>query len=190
MIKKLQKIPLFFLLALLILGTWLCYLSFENYYKREYPIHYEELIEKYCQEYNIEPAFVLAIMRTESSFNPNAQSNVGAKGLMQMTGDTFKWVQHKLHKKVIYKEKDLYQAEINIQHGVYFIKLLKDEFEDDKTILAAYHAGRGRVNEWLGSEKYSKDKTTLYYIPFEDTSQYVKKAGETLAIYRKLYKQK
>lgn len=187
MAKKIQKIPLLVLVAIIAFNTWLCYRSFQNYYEVEYPIEYEELVEKYCKEYDVEPAFVLGVIRTESSFNPNAESVVGAKGLMQLTNDTFKWVQHKLHGKVIYKSKKLFDEEINIQHGVYFIKLLKDEFKDDQTVLAAYHAGRGRVNEWLADTKYSKDGVTLSYIPYEDTSGYVEKCYDTINIYRKLY---
>ncbi len=47
-------------------------------------------------KYNIDPMILYAFIRTESNFNPNAESNVGARGLMQITEITFDWIKMKI----------------------------------------------------------------------------------------------
>ena len=49
-----------------------------------YPQKYTEYVEKYCKEFDVEPNLIYAVMKTESSFKPDAVSNVGARGLTQM----------------------------------------------------------------------------------------------------------
>ena len=57
-----------------------------NYSIRKYiyPYKYEEIVNKYSYEYNLDPLLVLAVIKTESNFNTEAESNKGAKGLMQI----------------------------------------------------------------------------------------------------------
>ena len=62
----------------------------------EYPCRYNEYVEYYAGKYNIDPLILYSFIRTESNFNPNAQSNVGARGLMQMTEETFDWIKLKI----------------------------------------------------------------------------------------------
>ena len=62
-------------------------------YKRQ---EYQALVEQYCQEFSVEPALCYAVIRTESSFNPEATSSIGARGLMQLTEETFDWVKSRL----------------------------------------------------------------------------------------------
>ena len=67
------------------------------------------------------------------------------------------------------------------------MSLLLDEFGSDETALAAYHAGRSRVNSWLADSKISPDGKTLAEIPYNDTSYYVKKVVKAINIYKNLY---
>lgn len=59
-------------------------------------ITYQPLIERYAAEYNLRPAFVAAIIRNESSFRTDAESSVGARGLMQLMPDTAEWIAGKI----------------------------------------------------------------------------------------------
>ena len=59
------------------------------FYQKAYPLGYEQLVLSACEENELEPSFVFAVIRTESSFRPDAQSSVGARGLMQITEETF-----------------------------------------------------------------------------------------------------
>ena len=54
-----------------------------------YPRKYEQLVEKWAAAYELDPLLVYAFIRTESGFDPQATSSVDARGLMQMTEETF-----------------------------------------------------------------------------------------------------
>lgn len=62
---------------------------------RNYPTAYTELVRSYAEEFSLDPYLVTAIMRCESSNDPNAVSKKGAIGLMQIMPDTGAWIAHK-----------------------------------------------------------------------------------------------
>ena len=66
--------------------------------------------------------------------------------------------------------------------------LSKDSGGDEKTAIAAYHAGRGQVNAWLRDPDISPDGKTLVNIPESETKKYVEKVQRAVSIYDKLYK--
>ncbi len=150
-----------------------------------YPKKYSDLIEKVSFELEIEPILLYAMIETESGFDKNAVSDAGAMGLTQITPETFQWLQTKT--KTSYVEEDLFEPEISIYFGAFFIKLLLDEFESVEVAFAAYHAGRGQVNEWLLDPRYSPDGETLETIPFRDTDNYVKKINKNIKKYNNIY---
>ncbi|MEG0894603.1 MAG: transglycosylase SLT domain-containing protein, partial [Oscillospiraceae bacterium] len=55
---------------------------YKSYIKAQYKTDYSQIVEKYSDEYNIEKSFIYAVIKTESGFNKDAVSNVGARGLM------------------------------------------------------------------------------------------------------------
>ncbi len=61
-----------------------------------YPTQYEEYVTKYSVEYNVEPAFIYAVIKTESNFRPKAESEVGARGLMQLMEEAFIWLKSRM----------------------------------------------------------------------------------------------
>ena len=87
----------------------------------EYPCRYNEYVEYYAGKYNIDPLILYSFIRTESNFNPNAQSNVGARGLMQITEETFDWIKLKIAPSEDRTFDDLYDPETNIRFGTYFV---------------------------------------------------------------------
>ena len=87
----------------------------------EYPCRYNEYVEYYAGKYNIDPLILYSFIRTESNFNPNAQSNVGARGLMQITEETFDWIKLKIAPSEDLTFDDLYDPETNIRFGTYFV---------------------------------------------------------------------
>ena len=105
-----------------------------------------------------------SIIYNESRFNEYAQSNVGAKGLMQITEDTFNWAKNRLGSEDHSEYKDVFEYEINIKYGTYILSTLFKEFKTEKEVAAAYHSGRGRVNEWLSdsNSKSSSEPIILY----------------------------
>ncbi len=152
-----------------------------------YPIKYAEYVEPYAEENDLDPALVYAVIKCESSFKSDAVSSVGAVGLMQITPDTFDWLLTKTGEQDRYDTDDLYDPEVNIQYGTYFLKLLLKEFSDVKTAVTAYHAGMGIVGKWLDDETYSSDGQTLEEIPYADTSDYVDRVIKTIDKYNTIY---
>ena len=150
-----------------------------------YPRQYANLIEENAEIFEIDSSLLYALIKTESGFDENAVSSVGAKGLTQITADTFQWLQTKTGDA--YEENALFTPEISVYYGAYFLDMLLYEFGNTETAFAAYHAGRGKVNEWLADPRYSSDGLTLDKIPYEDTAQYVKKIMKNIERYQKIY---
>ena len=174
-----------FVPALLAAGAALLFAGLLCYYRGAYPLGYREEVESWAAENRLDPALVYAVIRTESGFDPEAVSAVGARGLMQLTPDTYEWVCYRLGEEA--GEEGLTDPEENIRCGCANLRLLLGQFGEEKTALAAYHAGWGSVSRWLQSEKYSRDGSSLDSIPFPDTESYVSKVMATREIYRKLY---
>ncbi len=148
-----------------------------------YPLLYSQSVFEFSKEYSLPPALVFAIIKTESSFDKNAVSSAGAKGLMQITDKTGKFIAKKLNAS----SYDLFDAKTSIQFGCYYINYLKQKFPAIETAICAYNAGEGNVASWLKNPLYSTDGKTLKTIPFNETSAYLKKIKKNFAKYEKLY---
>ena len=155
--------------------------------KTFYPLKYAEYVEKYSAEYSVDPRLVYAVIKTESSFNPDAVSYADAVGLTQITPETFEWLKTKLGEED--SELSLFDPETSIKYGSFFLSYLLNEFENTDTAVAAYHAGRGRINGWLADKNISPDGKILTDIPIPETAHYVKKVNRALNIYKNLYKE-
>lgn len=161
-------------------------LGYSLYREKSYPLSYSEYVEKYSEENGLNKYLVYAVIRTESNFRSDAVSNVGARGLMQITEDTFDWIKYRLgdDESVYY---DMFDAETNIKYGCWFLGFLSEEFAGIDEVASAYHAGRGSVNEWLKDKKYSADGVHLNTIPGRDTAHYVYKITKAMDAYIRLY---
>ena len=151
-----------------------------------YPTKYSEYIENFAKQNTLEKSLVYAVVKCESGFDSGAVSDIGAKGLMQLTDDTYEWVLSKTTKAKPL-ENDLFVPEKNIQAGCALLRLHLDEFSDESTAIAAYHAGRSKVKEWLQDKNYSSDGITLTKIPYSDTASYVTKVITTKQKYQEIY---
>ncbi|NLN81367.1 MAG: lytic transglycosylase domain-containing protein [Clostridiales bacterium] len=185
--RKLSFFKVAVLLAALAAATGLLRLGFIRFMKAAYPLEYSDLVNKYSEQYGFEPSLIFALIHTESGFDHQAVSHKKAIGLMQITEDTFEWAQFRFSEKEALPVEMLYDPETNIHYGIRILSLLKEEFEDTKTMLAAYNAGVGNVRRWLKTPEYSDDGASLKSIPYEETSNYVSKIPKTKSIYRKLY---
>lgn len=152
--------------------------------KAFYPKKFSEYVEKASADYNLDEELIYAVIRTESGFDPDAESIAGAKGLMQLMPESFEWVQ-KLRKETL-DENQLFDPAINIDYGCYLLKYFLDYYKTEQCAIAAYNAGFV-VSDWLKNDEYSKDGRTLYYIPYKETSDYVDKVENARNMYIKLY---
>lgn len=153
-----------------------------------FPYKYQEYVDKYALEYNLNPLFVLSVMKTESNFDENAHSHQNAVGLMQITVDTGEWAAKEMGFSSFSKD-DLYNEEYNIRMGCWYLRKLSDMFNDDLDLMvAAYNAGPTNVNKWLQDNEFSKDGKQLHYIPFNETKKYVDRVNAYYNVYKYLYK--
>lgn len=191
--KKLfsKRILLTFLIVLLtlILICVALYFIFEPKIDRTlYPREYSEYVEKYAEQNDVPANLVYAVIRTESSFDPEAVSRVGAVGLMQMMPSTFRWLTEDILVESL-EDEALYDPEVSIRYGVYYLRRMYDRYGDWETALASYNAGSGRVDGWLEDPSLTDSKGDLIVdcIPFEETRNYVKKVVKAYDAYCRLY---
>ena len=121
--------PILALLLVLALAGTLLFSTFRDKIERwEYPQRFTEYVEYYAGKYGIDPMILYAFIRTESNFDPNADSDAGARGLMQITEVTFDWIKMKIAPTESLTFDDLYDPETNIRFGSYFVSYCLDRY--------------------------------------------------------------
>lgn len=156
-----------------------------------YPQKYRELVEQYAGENQVDPLVIYSVIRTESGFDPHAESAVGARGLMQITEETFWWIKSKIAPGEELEFEDLYDPETNIRFGAYYFAACLERYENDlSTAAAAYHSGWGTVDRLLEQEAYSADGAILHTFPYEQMKLYVYKITHAFQKYQTLYSSK
>ena len=152
-----------------------------------FPYKYQEYVDAYGSEYNLDPLLVLAVIKTESKFNEEAESHKNAVGLMQITVETGEWAAKEMGYTTFSKE-NLYDEKYNIRMGCWYLRRLNDIFDGDLDLtIAAYNAGPTNVQSWLKNEKYSSDGKSIDYIPFGETKKYVDKVDTYYQVYKYFY---
>ena len=136
-------------------------------------------------EFKVPLPLVLAVIRTESDFRPNAVSEAGACGLMQLLPDTFTFLREDIFGDDL-PDSEIFDPTVNIRYGTYYLSYLFEKFGNWFTALAAYNAGEGRVSAWLRDKELSPDGR-LAIIPFSETAEYVQSALEHYGEYRSKY---
>jgi soluble lytic murein transglycosylase len=154
---------------------------------RNYPVRFRTDVLKYSRLNNIDPRFVLAIMKQESSFRANAKSPAAARGLLQLTFDTAL----KFNKKAGFDKitaSDLYDPTINIAIGSIYISELKAEFNGlYEAIAASYNGGEDNVARWLARSNPKEAAIFASEVGFSESKQYVFKVMGNYQVYQELY---
>ena len=155
--------------------------------KNAHPIRYESYVEVYSSQYNVPEYVVYAVINTESGFNASLESPTGERGLMQMSPELFALISSEQHLDEKIDVDALFDPEISIRYGVYYLRCLFNEFQSWSTAIAAYDAGESTVKEWLDNIKYSSDRKNLTSIPEKETAAYVKKVNDAISYYKTTY---
>ena len=159
--------------SILLVGICLFFVMFPYKYKQE--------VLACSQKYGLQAELVFSVINVESSFKADAVSSAGAMGLMQILPSTAVEVAGKLE-MVDFTSKQLFEPDINIEIGCFYLKYLLDEFDGDRTkALCAYNAGLNNVKLWLD------DNGNLTNIMYPETKHYVDKVERNLWVYKHFY---
>lgn len=155
-------------------------------YSLRYLAPYRDQVEPTLQELALDPGWVYGLMRQESRFVMNANSSVGAQGLMQVMPATAKWVAKKI-RLADYHPRKISEMETNIRLGANYLKLVLDSLDDQPLLAsAAYNAGPGRARRWRGDQPL-EGAVYAETIPFAETRDYVKKVMSNAMYYQLLF---
>lgn len=171
--------------AVLIAVLGIAALLFAAQYARTRPVQYAEYIHKYAKEYHMDPLLIIAVIKVESDFQPEAVSSMDARGLMQVLPKTGAWIADEIDEP--FEQKKLFDPETNIRYGTYYLRYLIDHFNNEDVAIAAYNGGMGNVTEWIDDDTITKEGEKMESIPIDETRNYVTKVKTNKEIYRKLY---
>ena len=158
-------------------------------WKWMYPIKYRSEILAASRQYQVSPHLILAVIRSESGFEPDRVSHKGAIGLMQVMPDTADWIVSQAGFQVT-DERYLYDPVMNIWIGTWYLRYLLTRFEGNTVkVIAAYNAGPGAVSSWIAENKWSGQRETVEDIPFPETRKYVQRVLYYQDRYQNVYNQ-
>ena len=152
-----------------------------------YPIDYYDEIQKYAHSVGNDAPLMLALVREESYFNPDAKSSVGARGLMQLMPATAKEISAHYGYGMT-SENDLYKPELNIKIGNSYYAQLRSMLNNlDISAIAAYNGGIGSIGRWKKNLSYGDTDEFVEQIPYPETKNYVKKVFRSYWNYLRIY---
>ncbi|HEX3226542.1 MAG TPA: lytic transglycosylase domain-containing protein [Gaiellaceae bacterium] len=143
-----------------------------------YPLRYASIVRGHAQNYDLNPALLAAVIEQESKFRADAKSSAGAIGLMQLQPATAKGIAIRTGgtKFVL---SDLYDPELNVRYGAWYLHHLLLKYGDERLALAAYNAGQENVDRWRAQGEG---------VQFPETRAYIDKVERLKGIYRRAYK--
>ncbi len=152
---------------------------------QRYPTPFREQVLRRTAEIGLDPAYVYGLIRQESRFVANAQSHVGASGLMQVMPATARWTARKIGLTGFMPEQ-ITDRDTNIAIGTGYLKLVLDDFGGSMPMAAAaYNAGPGRPRNWRNGPVIEA-AAWAENVPFNETRDYVKKVLANTTAYAAL----
>jgi len=160
-----RRLAAIFVLLLVVGGAALYVVRGEPgwYLRLRYPLRYEQIVRAHARNYRLDPALLAGVIYTESKFEASARSDAGAIGLMQLLPETAKGIAVRTGGGR-FVPADLYDPEINVRYGAWYLRHLLDKYRDERTALAAYHAGQANVDRWRARGVGIQFAQTRYYV--------------------------
>jgi soluble lytic murein transglycosylase len=149
---------------------------------QRYPMPFKESVTQRAKAIGLDPAYVYGLIRQESRFIMDAQSHVGASGLMQVMPATARWTAKKIG-LTNFTADQINDRETNIAIGTGYLKLVLDDFDGAMPLAAAaYNAGPGRPRNWRNGPVLEA-AIWAENVPFGETRDYVKKVLANTTLY-------
>ena len=149
------------------------------------PLRHEDIIRQQAADKGVDAALIAAVIYHESKFR-DVTSDAGARGLMQITPQTADYIAAKSG-GTAFEQGDLATPQINIAYGAWYLDYLQQKYDGHAVAsVAAYNAGEGNVDEWIGSagglESFEES-----HIAFPETREYVDGVLDKRGDYREYY---
>lgn len=152
-----------------------------------YPRAYEPVVARLARGGEVDPMFMWAIMRNESTFRPEVVSPAGAVGLMQIMPATANRMASEVGKSSI-DRRDLASPATSLSLGAAYLKKLARLFPQNHAAWAAsYNAGEEAVGRWAKKKSVADIEEWIEEIPYDETNLYVKKVLLSYWKYQKIY---
>lgn len=170
--------------VVLLAGLTYLFLRGPAFWQRSYhPLEYTDYIADSAARHKVNPYLVAAVINTESSWDPDAKSDAGAVGLMQLlsrsAGDLARW-------GIVDGEKfpvsDLSDPRVNIEYGTAYLRYLVERYHEIEPALAAYNGGLGNADKWVEAGDDVRET-----IEFPETRAFVLKVVRAKENYERLY---
>jgi soluble lytic murein transglycosylase len=159
----------------------------ERFWRVAFPLPYRVPLETYSRARSIDTFTLAALIRQESEFNPRAISSARAYGLTQVLPSTGRQLSRTAGVRG-FTPAMLFEPETNLKLGTLHLKSLLEQHGGRwETTLAAYNAGKSRVDRWLTWGEYREPAEFIETIPFTETRDYVQIVLRNADIYRRLY---
>jgi soluble lytic murein transglycosylase len=146
-------------------------------FEQRFPMPHKTAVLQRAAQIGLDPAYVYGLIRQESRFIMDAQSGVGAAGLMQIMPPTARWTAKKIG-LTNFKPNQINDRDTNIVIGTAYLKLVLDNFDGSMPMAAAaYNAGPSRPRSWRGQTGAPMLEAAIWAenVPFGETRDYVKK---------------
>ncbi|GAP05863.1 soluble lytic murein transglycosylase, partial [Anaerolinea thermolimosa] len=166
-------------------------LSAPSYFNHiRFGIYFKDLILSAADAEQLNPLFLLSVIRQESLFEPFARSSASARGLLQIMPATGQELATQLNWPPGYTDRDLSRPVVSIRFGARYLARQRDYFNGDLVAaLAAYNGGPGNTLQWVELSKGDPD-LLLEVIRADETRRYIMNIFENFNIYRLVYERK
>ncbi len=158
-----------------------------DFWHLAFPLPYRASLDRDSRENNLDPFLVGALIRQESEFNAKVISYAHAYGLMQVEPSTGRELARRLKIKG-YRTSDLLTPDRNMQLGTYYFRSLLNQLNGEvEMALAAYNAGKSRVDQWRQRGTFREPSEFIETIPIDQTRTYVQVVLRNADVYRRFY---
>jgi soluble lytic murein transglycosylase len=153
-----------------------------------YPVVYKDPLLRLSRANGVDPRFMLAVMRQESRFQPDAKSSAAARGLMQFIAATADQVAAELGRGNSFEQDELYRPSTSIFFGSKYLGDLFAEFPDQaEAVAASYNGGDDNVKRWIARSRSNTPDRYVSEIVFTQTKDYVYRVMTNYRMYKRLY---
>jgi soluble lytic murein transglycosylase len=154
-----------------------------RWYEWRFPLEYAPLVDTMASQRDLDPAWVMGLMRSESAMAADAISSAGARGLMQVMPGTAEMLA-KRHSFDYSGHQQLMRAEDNIRFGTAYLRDLLDRYDDNQVLVSgAYNAGPHVVDRWVKDRRTDDPAIWVETIPYFETRDYIPRVMAFTTIY-------